>query len=358
MKNAQEILTLLSNYIRMKSFASDNNSGVHPQIMEAILNANKGHAIGYGDDNWTALADKKLQKIFGEDVQPYYVFNGTGSNMVALQALTLPFHSILCAATAHINVDECGAPAKFTGCMIKEIPTTDGKLSPELIRSYLHGFGDQHHSQPKVIYISQTTEMGTIYTPEETKAICRLAHEHGMFVHMDGARLANASAKLGVGLRELSRDCGVDILSFGGTKNGMMLGEAVIAFRPELQENLKFYRKQSAQLYSKMRYISCQFTAYLQDDLWLENAKHANEMADYLAYRLSKIPDIRFIQKVESNALFLTMPGELIPKLQQAYFFYVWNEERNEVRLVTSWDTNKSDIDEFVKKLVSLHPQK
>lgn len=342
----------------MRSFASDNNSGVHPAILAFILEANQEHAVGYGADKWTDEANKILQKIFGEDVTPYYVFNGTGANMLALQSATQPFHSIICATTAHINVDECGAPSKFTGCMVKEIVTTDGKLTPELIQPLLQGFGDQHHSQPRVIYISQTTELGTIYTPEEIRIICDLAHKHNMYVHMDGARLANACAKLNVGMKELTRDCGVDILSLGGTKNGMMMGEAVLAFRPELQGNLKFYRKQSAQLYSKMRYITCQFIPYFNENIWMENAKQANDMAAYLASKLQEIPSVEFTQKVESNELFFTMPKEMIEEILKEYFFYMWNEAKNEVRLVTSWDTTREDIDLFVKKLVPLQPQK
>lgn len=343
----------------MKSFASDNNSGVHPLIMEAIVNANQGHAVGYGDDKWTKKADECLEGIFGKDVEPYYAFNGTGSNMIALQAATRPFHSIVSAATGHINVDECGAPAKFTSCMVKEVATLDGKLTPELINEQLHGFGDQHHSQPKVIYLSQATELGTVYTAEELKAISDLAHSHNMYVHMDGSRLANACAYLDVGMKELSRDCGVDILSLGGTKNGMMMGEAVIAFCPELAENLKYYRKQSAQLYSKMRYLSAQFTAYFQDNLWLKNARNANEMAAFLANGIKDISGINITQQLESNAIFLTMPKEVIQKMQETYFFYIWNEERNEVRLVCSWDTTKEDVDAFIShlKTVILYPQ-
>ena len=341
----------------MKSFASDNNSGVHPSILESISEANVEHVVAYGDDKWTKKAEHVLKAVFGEDVQPYFVFNGTGANVISLQALTRPFHSVICASTAHILVDECGAPTKMTSCQLREIQTPDGKLTPELIKPLLHGFGDQHHSQPKVIYISQVTELGTVYTPDELKALCELAHKYDMYVHMDGSRLANACAALSLGMKELSRDCGIDVLSLGGTKNGMLMGEAVIAFRPELQSYLKFFRKQSAQLCSKMRYLSCQFSAYFQDELWLKNASHANAMAEYLAKKIQLIAYLRLTQKVESNALFLTMPKEYIAELQREYFFYVWNEERNEVRWVTSWDTIQEDVDKFVKKIVSLQSQ-
>lgn len=335
----------------MKSFGSDNNSGVHPLVMEAILKVNKEHAIGYGDDKYTREADGYFKKIFGEDIIPYYVFSGTGANIVALQTVTKSFNSILTADTGHINVDECGAPIKFTNCSIKEINTNDGKLTPNLISAKLSGIGDQHHSQPKVIYISQVTELGTVYTPEELRAICNFAHENNMYVHMDGARLVNACVNLNVGLRELSRDCGVDILSLGGTKNGMLMGEAIIAFRPELNENLKYFRKQAAQLYSKMRFLSSQYIAYFEGDLWKQNAAQANNMASLLAKKIVSVPDINITQKVQSNAIFLTMPKKIIVEMLKHYFFYIWNEINNEVRLVCSWDTTEVDIDDFISKL-------
>ena len=338
----------------MRSFASDNNSGIHPLVMEAIVKANTGHAIGYGDDEWTSRAVVSFKKVFGDDIQAFFVFNGTGSNVLALQAATLPFHSILTAETGHIYVDECGAPAKFTSCIIKGISTLDGKLTPEMINYCLHGIGDQHHSQPKVIYLSQCTELGTVYTVSELKAICDFAHQHNLYVHMDGARLANAAAYLGAGLKELTRDCGIDILSFGGTKNGMMMGEAIIPFRSELAGYMKFYRKQSAQLCSKMRYLSAQFSAYFENDLWLKNAFHANKMAQLLAGEIESLPEVKFTQKVQTNALFLTIPPKVINELQKSYFFYIWNEEKYEIRLVCSWDTAEEDVRDFVKTLKAL----
>lgn len=335
----------------MRSFASDNNSGVHPLIMDALCRANKNHALGYGEDEWTVEAVRKIRETFTTDCEPLFVFNGTGSNVVALQLMTRPYHTVFCAETAHIYVDECGAPAKMTGCHIRPIATDDGKLTPESILPYLHGIGDQHHSQPKAIYISQCTELGTIYTPEELKELTDFAHKNGMYVHMDGARIANACATLGVSLRALSADCGIDVLSFGGTKNGLMMGECVIVFNKALQEEARFIRKQSAQLASKMRYLSCQFTAYLTDNLWLKNAAHANRMANLLYEELRKHPQISFTQKPESNQLFLTMPRPIIDRLLQSYFFYFWNEDKNEIRLVTSFDTTEEDIKEFVKLL-------
>lgn len=282
---------------------------------------------------------------------PLFVFNGTGSNVVALQLMTRPYHSIFCAETAHIYVDECGSPVKMTGCQIRPIATPDGKLTPELMQSYLHGFGDQHHSQPRALYISQCTELGTIYTPEELKRLTDFAHLNGMYVHMDGARIANACAALNLSLKELTVDCGVDILSFGGTKNGLMMGECVIVFNKDLQPEARFIRKQSAQLASKMRYLSCQFTAYLTDNLWLKNANHANAMAAKLYTELKKLPEVTFTQRAESNQLFLTMPRPVIDRMLESYFFYFWDEEKNEIRLVTSFDTTEEDVDEFIRLL-------
>ena len=282
----------------------------------------------------------------------FFVFNGTGANSVALQAVTRPFNSILCAETAHINVDECGAPARMTGCAIVTIPTTDGKLTPELIRPHLKNFGVCHHSQPKAVYISQVSELGTIYTIEEVRAIADLLHSYDMYLHMDGARLANACAYLNCTMRQVTIDAGVDILSFGGTKKRYDDGE-----RPwsrsarRSRRTCDFYRKQSAQLASKLRYLSAQFIPYLENNLWLENAMKANISAAKLADVLRQYPEIHFTQKIESNQLFFTIPAEALRKLQDKYFFYMWNEEINEARLVTSWDTSGEDIAEFEQSL-------
>lgn len=333
----------------MRSFASDNNSGVHPLVLEAVMNANSNHATGYGDDPWTEAATAAIKRVFGQTAEPFFVFNGTGANSVALQAVTRPFNSILCAQTAHINVDECGAPARMTGCAVVAIPAPDGKLTPELLKPHLHNFGVCHHSQPKAVYISQVSELGTVYTIEEVRAIAELLHGCGMYLHMDGARLANACVALGCTMREVSVDAGVDILSFGGTKNGMMMGEAVISFRPEITENLQYIRKQSAQLASKMRYLSAQFVPYLEQELWYCNAKRANDCAARLAAELSRYPQIRFTQKVETNQLFFIAPPELLARIREHYFFYMWDEAAGEARLVTSWDTTDEDIDRLVE---------
>lgn len=338
----------------MRSFASDNNSGVHPLVMDAVIKANENHAVGYGDDPWTAAAVTKIKEIFGEKASPFFVFNGTGANSVALQAVTRSFNSILCAETAHINVDECGAPGRMTGCAIVTIPTPDGKLTPELIKPHLHNFGVCHHSQPKVVYISQVTELGTVYAIEEVKAIADLLHAHNMYLHMDGARLANACAFLNCSMKQVTVDAGVDVLSFGGTKNGMMMGEAVVAFSSDIAENLMYFRKQSAQLASKLRYLSAQFIPYLENNLWLENAMRANLAATKLADIMKQYPQICFTQKIESNALFFTIPTEALRKLQEEYFFYMWNEEQNEARLVTSWDTTDEDIAGFEESLKTI----
>lgn len=335
----------------MRSFASDNNSGVHPLIMDAILKANEGHALGYGTDKWTEEAISAIKKTFTEASLPLFVFNGTGSNVVAMQLLTRSYNSIICAETAHIYVDECGAPVKMTGAQIRPVLTADGKLTPELIHPYLVGFGDQHHSQPSAIYISQCTELGTIYTVDEIKAITELAHQYNMYVHMDGARIANACAALGVSLHEMTIGCDIDTLSFGGTKNGLMMGECVVVFNDELKSAATFVRKQSSQLASKMRYISSQFTAYLTDDLWLTNASHANDMASYLYNQLKRYDTIHFTQAVQSNQLFMTMPRGVIDEMLNDYYFYFWNESMNEIRLVTSFDTTKEDIDQFIARL-------
>ncbi len=332
----------------MRSFASDNNSGVHPSVMNAIVEANVDHAVGYGDDSYTNEAIRAVRSVFGKMADVFFVFNGTGANVVALRACTQPFHAIIAAETAHIAVDECGAPVAQTGCQLKEIVTTNGKLTPELIQPRLAGFGEVHHSQPKVVYLAQCTELGTVYTVDEIKRIADFVHGYGMYLHMDGARLANAAVSLGCSLREMTVDAGVDILSFGGTKNGMMIGESVISFRRELSENLGYIRKQSAQLYSKMRYVSCQFTAYLKNDLWKSNAVHANEMAQKLKEGIKRIAPVEFTQSVDANILLLRLPSKMIPLLQKDYFFYVWNEACNEVRLVTSFDTTQDDIDRFL----------
>ena len=331
-----------------RSFASDNNAGVHPVVMEAISAANDGHVIAYGDDPFTARAVKKFREHFGKDVDVYFVFGGTGANVLGLKAATESHHAIICAETAHINVDECGAPEKFTGCKLLPLKTPDGKIRPEQIPPLLHEVGFEHHVQPRVISISQATEMGTVYTPRELSRLARSAHDNGMLLHMDGARISNAAASLRVSFRAITKDAGVDVLSFGGAKNGMMYGEAVVFFDKSLAEDFKYTRKQGTHLPSKMRFISAQFEALLSNDLWRGNAAHANGMAQLLATELSKLPQIKITQKVEANGVFAILPRKHIPALQKHYFFYVWNEEASEVRFMTSFDTTERDIQDFI----------
>ena len=331
-----------------RSFASDNNAGVHPRVMEAIAAANDGHVIAYGDDPYTARAIETFREHLGKDAEVFFVFGGTGANVLGLKAMTESHHAIICAETAHINVDECGAPEKFTGCKLLPVATPDGKVRVEQIPPLLHEVGFEHHVQPRVISISQATEMGTVYTPREVKALSAFAHDHEMLLHVDGARIANAAASLKLKLKAITRDVGVDVLSFGGAKNGMMYGEAVVFFDKTLARNFKYTRKQGTHLPSKMRFISAQFEALLSGDLWRENAVHANRMAQLLAGELGTIPRIRITQKVEANGVFAVVPRKYIEKLQKKYFFYVWNEATSEVRFMTSFDTTEEDIADFV----------
>lgn len=335
----------------LKSFASDNNSGVHPKIMDAIVKANTGQASAYGTDEYTKRAVELFKKHFGDEIEVYFAFNGTGANVLGLKAITKSTDSIICAETAHLNVDECGAPEHFTGCKVIALPTNDGKITPEQIKQRLIRFGDQHFSQPKVISITQTTEYGTLYTLEEIQAIARLAHEHGMFLHMDGSRLANAAASLGMPFKEFTVDAGVDVLSFGGTKNGLMIGEAVVFFNKDLAADFKYIRKQGMQLASKMRFIAAQFEALLTDELWLENAKNANAMAKKLASLLEGNPFVQITQKVESNSIFAIIPKEYISVLQEKFAFNVWSAEKSEVRWMTAFDTTEEDIEQFAAEI-------
>lgn len=332
-----------------RSFASDNNAGVHPEIIKAIKAANEGHVIAYGDDPITARAVKLFQKHFGPDIAVYFVFGGTGANVLGLKAITKSHQAIICAETAHVNVDECGAPESFTGCKLLAVSTSDGKLRVDQIKPLLHGIGVEHHVQPAVISISQATEMGTVYTKKELKTLALFAHENGMLLHVDGARLSNAAVSLEVSLKEITADVGVDVLSFGGTKNGMMYGEAVVFFNPKLAADFKYIRKQGMQLSSKMRFISAQFEAMLSGNLWRRGPEHANRMARLLAGELAKLSQIKITQPVEANGVFAVIPKKYIAVLQKKYFFYVWNEEISEVRLMASFDTSEDDIRDFVK---------
>ena len=337
-----------------RGFASDNNAGIHPAILDAIAQANAGHAVAYGSDPWTERAIAKFREHLGSHVDVHFVFNGTGANVLSLNALTRPYHAVLCAQSAHINVDECGAPERLLGCKLVDLPTPDGKLTPELVQARIVGLGDQHHVQPRVVSISQSTEQGTVYSAAEIRALADTAHKNGLFLHMDGARISNAAAALGVPLRALTTDCGVDVLSFGGTKNGLMLGEAVVFFDAKLGADFKFFRKQGMQLASKMRFVAAQFEALLSHDLWLKNARHANAMAQLLAKEVGSIPKVRVTRAPQANAVFAILPAEIIPAIQEHTFFYVWDEVTHEVRWMASFDTSEEDIRSFAAKLREL----
>lgn len=347
-----------------KGFASDNWSGVCPEIMDAIAEINTGHVFAYGEgeEEVSQVAFRKFEEHFGDDISVFFVYNGTAANVLGVGHLINSYQAIVAAHTAHMNEDECGAPEKFIGSKILEIHTDNGKILPEQVLPFLTSIGFQHHSQPKVISISQVTEMGTVYTPEEIKALADFAHSHNMYLHMDGARISNAAVALGMDFRSFTTDVGVDVLSFGGTKNGLMFGEVVIFLNKELSTDFEYARKQGMQLHSKMRFIASQFTRYLTDDLWKKNATIANNMADKLASEISKIPSLKVSQTVDANGVFVMVPSELIPKLQEHFFFHVWNETpiiengiaRNEVRLMCSWDTNEEDIEGFVKLIEKL----
>lgn len=338
-----------------KGFASDNNSGVHPLVFKAMEAANNGHVTGYGNDEYTQKAISVFKEKFGPETEVFFVFNGTGANVLGLSTVTRSFNSIICAETAHIAEDECGAPEKFSGCKLLPVETTNGKLTPEAVIRHLKGFDFEHHSQPRVISISQVTEMGTLYQPGEIRELADLAHQNNMLLHMDGARIANAAAALDLDFKTFTKDCGVDVLSFGGTKNGMMIGEAVLFFNPALAKQTKYIRKQSMQLYSKMRFVGAQFIAYFENDLWKQTAAHSNKMAKLLKAEVAKIPEIKLTQPVEANGVFAIVPKEIIEPLKQRFFFYMWNETVSEVRWMTSFDTTEEEIYAFtalIKKLI------
>lgn len=339
---------------RARGFASDNNAGVHQAIFNAMQEANQNHAIAYGDDDFTRKAIEAFHHLFGTDTTVHFVLTGTGANILGLNTMGQSIHSVICPETAHINVDECGAPEKFTGMKVLTVATPDGKLTIENIQKHMHGFGFEHHSQPKILSITQPTELGTLYTVDEIKKLAAYAHQNQMYLHMDGARISNAAAALAIPVREFTKDAGVDVLSFGGTKNGMMYGEAVLIFNPDLTENFKYFRKQGMQLASKMRYIGAQFTAFFANNLWLQSATHANQMAQLLYTHVKDIPGVEVTQKVEVNGVFAKIPAAIIPKLQEEYFFYVWDEHTHEVRWMCSFDTSEEDILEFAQILKTL----
>lgn len=334
-----------------KSFASDNNSGVHPDILKKLTEVNTGHVIAYGDDKYTVSANEKIKEELGKDSEIFFVFTGTAANVLSISSLIKPYEAVICDEGSHLYTDECGAPERFSGCKLLPVPTPDGKLTVNLIQTRMKGFEFEHHVQPKVISITQSTEVGTVYTPEEIKKIADFAHNHHMYLHVDGARIYNAAASLNVSLKSITADAGVDILSLGGTKNGMMYGEAIVFFDKKLSKNFKYIRKQGMQLGSKMRFIAGQFEALFTHKLWLKNAQQANKMAQLLATELVGIPQIQIVYTVQVNGIFAIVPPYYISVLQQKSFFYVWDDEKSIARWMTSFDTTEEDIHTFVKIL-------
>lgn len=338
----------------MKGFGSDNHAAIHPRLLDSILKANVNHAPSYGTDDWSRLAEKTLQRQFGAQAQIYFVFNGTAANVLALKALIQSHHSVLCTDVSHIHVDECGAPEYFTGGKLHPLPSLNGKLQLESLKKAFIRRGDQHFSQTRAVSLTQPTELGTVYSLSEIREICDWAHREGLKVHMDGARICNALTSLNCTLKEMTTDLGVDILSLGGTKNGFLFGEAVVILNPEVGREFKYLRKQAAQLPSKTRFIACQFAEYFSNHLFFEIAQHSCQMAEQLAQKLSEFPEVKIAYPRQSNAVFVQFPREWIKELRETAFFYIWNEETFECRLMCSWDTQLDEIEKFVNKIKSL----
>lgn len=337
-----------------RGFGSDNHAGVHPQILAALVTANVEHAPAYGTDEWTEKANKEFQKQFGPEAQVFFVFNGTAANVTALRALANPHQSIFCSDVSHINVDECGAPEYMAGCKLIPLPSVNGKLTvAELEKAFIRR-GDQHYSQTQVLSLTQPTELGTTYSMDELKSLITWAKDKKLYVHIDGARLSNAAIHLKKNLKEITTDLGVDVVSFGGTKNGLMMGEAVVFLNKALCQDFKYIRKQSAQLPSKTRFIAAQFEAYFAENLWQKIALHSYQMAHYLYESVKNIPGVEIREVPQSNAVFAKVPSAWVKTLREHYFFYVWDENTFECRWMTSWDSQKEDIDGFAEKLKEL----
>jgi len=336
-------------------FASDNFSGVHPEVMAAIQQANTGYAMAYGGDPWTKKAAELFKQYFGSSAEAFFVFNGTAANVCSLKHTLSPWQAVICTESAHIWTDECGAPQANTGCTLLTVPTSDGKLTPELCQFRLQGRGFQHHVQAAAIFITQSTELGTLYSIEELKKLAAFAKRHDLLFFMDGARACNAAAALGVSLKEMTTDVGVDVLSFGGTKNGLMGVEAVVFLKPELVKNFQYVRKQQMQLASKMRFLSAQFVALFENDLWKRNAQHSNALARLLEKELRlHCPQIPILYPVQANAVFVKLPPLALEQMQKKYFFWIWDEEQSIARWMTSWDTKPESIEQFVQDLAKL----
>ena len=330
-----------------RGFASDNYAGIHPEVLEAITRANAGHAVAYGDDDETARLHDLVRDHFGPQAEVFPVFNGTGANVVALQSMCRPWEAVICAESAHVNVDEGGAPEKVAGLKLWTVPTTDGLLTPDLVDVHAVRAGDVHRAQQAVVTITQSSELGTAYSVDQLGTLADHVHAHGLRLHLDGARLANAAASLGVSLREITTDVGVDALSLGGTKNGAMGAEAVVVLNPDLAHAVPYLRKSAMQLASKMRFVSAQLSALLTDDLWLRNARHANSMARRLDAAVRAIPGVEVVRRVDANAVFAILPADVTERLQRDYRFYTWDDHTGEVRWLCSWDTTEDDIDTF-----------
>jgi threonine aldolase len=335
----------------VKSFASDNYASAHPDVLAAMARANEGHAVSYGADPWTARAREILRRHFGEQAQSLLVFNGSGANVVSIRTVCRPWEAVICAETAHVNVDEGGAPERIAGVKLLTVATPDGKLTPDDVRARVTRVGDEHAVQARLVTITQSTEYGTRYSPEETRALADTAHELGLVLHMDGSRLSNAAAGLACGLAELTTDAGVDVLSLGGTKNGMVLGEAVVFLDPALADGAKYLRKQTLQLASKGRFLAAQFEAMFEGGLWRRNAAQANAMATRLAERLGEIPGVTITQRVQANGVFAVMPRQAADVVRARWPFYTWDETKREERLMCSWDTTAEDVDGFASAL-------
>lgn len=338
-----------------RDFASDNYAGAHPEVLAAIAEANGGHQAAYGEDAYTADLQQVMRALFGAATETFPVFNGTGANVTALTSLLPRWGAVITAKTAHVNVDENGAPERVSGLKLLPVDTPDGKLTAELIDQEAWGWGDEHRAQPLAVSITNSTELGTLYSVDEIRTIAEHVHAKGMLLHLDGARISNAAAALDVPLREFTTDAGVDILSFGGTKNGLLYGEAVVVLNPDAADGLLFLRKLTMQLASKMRFVSAQLLALLADDLYLRSARHANAMASRLRSALEQrdLPGLEFTRLTEANAVFAVLPPGAADALRERFRFYDWTPAIREVRWMTSFDTTEQDVDMFVDAITS-----
>jgi threonine aldolase len=337
-----------------RGFASDNYAGVHPEVMQALTAANGGHQISYGEDVYTEHLVRVMETHFGKGIEVFPVFNGTGANVIGLQAMLPRWGAVICSSTAHLGTDESVAPAAVGHFALLPVQSVHGKITPELIDEQAYGFGDEHHPQPAVVSITQSTELGTVYTVDEVRVIADHVHKLGMYLHMDGARISNAAASLGVSLRAVTRDAGVDVLSFGGTKNGLMGAEAIVVFTPKAAPGLIYLRKMNMQLASKMRFISAQLSALLEGDLWHRNAHHANKMAALLRSSLEGLPGVTFTNPTEANGVFVILPAGIADELRKEFRFYDWNPATGEVRWMCAWDTTIEDVEAFAAAVRAL----